>query len=385
MNKFKIYENFDGVKEEVITREEEVEEFMNLPYDEQLWVYFQKESRPMKCIVRYENSEKYLSLESVVGKVEFTGTNFYVKHSIGNKFLYKKEDKKTFSRYDRDMLLHDLMLFPRFDWIKKEYEKEHIHGKVLSNSIVRDILAGKLTNVEIVVKTYLKTLHLKDIDWKVYIKYLSTYDNVPVCWLKTCATDVNEAMKKLIEEHPYPFKDMVKQALSLGKTINPKWSIKRMEDEHAKMTQLLMRKEIDHKEETPVYSECPVFDYPCHILNTEKEVFEEGHEMHHCIYTNYWSRINDKSYLGLSFMEPERFTLGLKRTNGKFEFDQAYLKYDKNISPQSQDMIIHFLQDDSVKEKITELEENNPEKIKSDIYSEFLDEDIDFIPNIIDT
>lgn len=96
MTNYRIYEDFDGVKEEVITKEEEIEEFMNLPYDEQLRVYFQKGSRPMKRIVRYENSEKYLSLESVVGEVEFTGTKFFVKHSIGNKFLYKKENKKLF-------------------------------------------------------------------------------------------------------------------------------------------------------------------------------------------------------------------------------------------------------------------------------------------------
>ena len=360
MTNYRIYEDFDGVKEEVITKEEEIEEFMNLPYDEQLRVYFQKGSRPMKRIVRYENSEKYLSLESVVGEVEFTGTKFFVKHSIGNKFLYKKENKKTFSRYDRDMLLRDLILFPRFDWIKNEYEKKHIHGKVLSNSVVRDILAGKLTNVEIVVKTYLKTLHLKDIDWKVYVKYLSTFDNVPVYWLKACTTDVNEAMKKIIEGQPYHFKDMVKQALSLGRTINPKWSEKRMDEEHTNMTHLLMKKEIDHKEQIPIYKECPVFDYPCHILNTEQEVFQEGLDMHHCIYTCYWKRIKNKEYLGLSFYEPERFTLGLKRTNGKFEFDQAYLIYDKEIGQASIDMINKFLNDDVVVEQITKFGQDNP-------------------------
>ena len=251
-------------------------------------------------------------------------------------------------------------MLPRFDWIKNEYEKKHIHGKVLSNSVVRDILAGKLTNVEIVVKTYLKTLHLKDIDWKVYVKYLSTFDNVPVYWLKACTTDVNEAMKKIIEGQPYHFKDMVKQALSLGRTINPKWSEKRMDEEHTNMTHLLMKKEIDHKEQIPIYKECPVFDYPCHILNTEKEVFEEGLDMHHCIYTNYWSRIKNKNYIGLSFMEPERFTLGLKRTNGKFEFDQAYLIYDKEIGQASIDMINKFLNDDVVVEQITKFGQDNP-------------------------
>ena len=62
-----------------------------------------------------------------------------------------------------------------------------------------------------------------------------------------------------------------------------------------------MKMEIDDKEKTPVYNECPTFDYPCHILNTEQEVFQEGLDMHHCIYTCYWKRIKNKEYLGLSF------------------------------------------------------------------------------------
>ena len=151
MTNYRIYEDFDGVKEEVITKEEEIEEFMNLPYDEQLRVYFQKGSRPMKRIVRYENSEKYLSLESVVGEVEFTGTKFFVKHSIGNKFLYKKENKKTFSRYDRDMLLRDLILFPRFDWIKNEYEKNR------SETTLKQLTKANRNSVQIynkIIKLY---------------------------------------------------------------------------------------------------------------------------------------------------------------------------------------------------------------------------------------
>lgn len=76
-------------------------------------------------------------------------------------------------------------------------------------------------------------------------------------------------------------------------------------------------------------------------------------------------------------MEPERFTLGLKRTNGKFEFDQAYLKYDKKISPQSQNMINTFLHDKRVVEQINKLEENNPVMITSENHTEIPYEDVE--------
>ena len=96
MTNYRIYEDFDGVKEEVITKEEEIEEFMNLPYDEQLRVYFQKGSRPMKRIVRYENSEKYLSLESVVGEVEFTGTKFFCETFHWEQISVQEGEQKNF-------------------------------------------------------------------------------------------------------------------------------------------------------------------------------------------------------------------------------------------------------------------------------------------------
>ena len=106
------------------------------------------------------------------------------------------------------------------------------------------------------------------------------------------------------------------------------------------------------EEQVDIYGECPQFDYPCKLLSTEREVFTEGMEMHHCIYTNYWHQIKEHKYLAFSFEAAERFTLGLKLTNNGWEFDQAYCKYDKQVNEGSKVLIEQFLADPVVKNKL---------------------------------
>ena len=113
-----------------------------------------------------------------------------------------------------------------------------------------------------------------------------------------------------------------------------------------------MKEDLEKKEQVDIYGECPQFDYPCKLLSTEREVFTEGMEMHHCVYTNYWHRIKEHKYLAFSFEAAERFTPGLKLTDNGWELDQAYCKYDKQINENSKVLIEQFLADPVVKNKL---------------------------------
>lgn len=114
------------------------------------------------------------------------------------------------------------------------------------------------------------------------------------------------------------------------------------------MTRELMRKDLEKKKQVDIYGECPQFDYPCKLLTSEREVFTEGMEMHHCVYTCYWNKIETRRYLAFSFNATERFTLGLKLTEDGWTYDQAYLKYDEQISEESKTLIEQFLSDSNV-------------------------------------
>ena len=359
----------ETIREEIVLGGESMDVFMTLPYEEQLKLYFQnnKFSRDYKTLIRYENTPKFISLERIYKEVKFTGQSFFVKLNKSYKFLYKKETGNIISIYDREKMMKDLCLLTIFDWLKNEYENRHIHPQVLSNSIMRDILSGKLTNAEDIVKRYIKSLKLKNIHWKIYIQYLWSDCSYPVNWLQHSTTDVNMSMEILSrgKEKLDIFNDMVRQALMLSVTVNPKWSLKRMRQEHTRMTQTLMKDELEKKEQTPVY-EVPTFNnFDCKLLNTEREVFAEGCDMHHCIYTNYWQKIQNRSYIAFSFTSPERFTLGLKRTSDGFEYDQAYRRYDEPLDRESRDTVKAFLNNPMVKGYLNRMNEIYYNPIKS--------------------
>lgn len=356
----KIFIKHDGMplhqgKFEVIKKSEEINNFFQLPYEKQLIEYFTKRSIQdhSNTTVRYENIDKFASLERIEYFVMFSGKAFFLKQKKAGKFLYDKMKRKIiYNNYDRHALLMDLCMLPQFDWLKHGNEQLRMHHTILSGAVVRDILIGKLTNCEDIVKQYIKSLHVKNVNWKIFVKYLhGTYLNISIKWLDMVSTDINATMEILsgCDHHKkLEIKDMINQSLSLNRKFNPRWSDKRMEEEHLKMTRELMKEEINEKVNTPIYNNCPQFEYPCKILNSEQEVYQEGLEMHHCIYTCYWSRIRDKRYIGLSFTYPERFTLGLTVTDKGVAYDQAYLKYDKHISDVSKQMVDKFLSDTKV-------------------------------------
>lgn len=359
----------ETIREEFIFGGEFIDFFMTLPYEEQVKLYFQNNnvSGAFKTIIRFEDTPKFISLERIYKELRFTGHSFFVKMNKAHKFLYKKETGNIISMYRRELMMKDLCTLARFDWLKNEYENRHIHEQVLSNSIMRDILLGKLTNAEDIVKRYLKTLKLKNIHWKSYVQYLWADCSYPINWLQHSTTDVNMAMEVLSEgeEKLDIFNDMVIQALMLSVKVNPKWSLKRMRQEHIQMTQTLMKDELKNKEQIPVYEEPPLINFDCKLLNTEKDVFTEGCEMHHCIYTNYLKRIQNRTYIAFSFTSPERFTLGLKRTAEGFEYDQAYCRYDEPLDTKYMDTVNAFLSHPTVKGYLNRMNVIYPNPIKA--------------------
>ena len=77
-------------------------------------------------------------------------------------------------------------------------------------------------------------------------------------------------------------------------------------------------------------------------LNTEKEVFLEGTNMHHCLYNCYWNRIKSKDYIAFHMSVPEDCTFSFKVLNDKVVLDQAFLAYDKQISDITKTAIVDF-------------------------------------------
>lgn len=224
---------------------------------------------------------------------------------------------------------------------------EHVPADCLCSSVLRDILYGKITNPHDAITAYGKKLGVKHLNNEVFklssrLNFSSTVILTVInpAQLKTCFEPLYQ---RIDDDYRYQrmFRDMIERAYALEEHINLMWSDKRLDEEHTDWSRRLMKLSISTKSEESVWSQDIVDDLAAFGLllrNTEQEVFEEGYLMHHCVYTNYWNRIQRKDYIALSMqLEDGPVTIGLARKSYRqegigFYLDQVYHKYDKPLS-----------------------------------------------------
>lgn len=223
---------------------------------------------------------------------------------------------------------------------------EHVPSACLSNTVLRDILYGKITNPKAAIDAYGKSLKVKHLNKHVFSLanklnlspiVIMAVINLPQ--LETC----HETLKSRFENGDYSFqrnfRDMVEQAYALHEHINPMWSDKRMDEVHTDWSQRLMLLEMGGKSHEPIWSDDIVNVFAEHdleLINTEARCFEEGYVMKHCCYTNYWRDVKNKSYLLFRVHRLERFvTLGMRLSVDKdkveFTIEQAHGKRNARV------------------------------------------------------
>lgn len=92
------------------------------------------------------------------------------------------------------------------------------------------------------------------------------------------------------------------------------------------------------------YGEPPIQETPNIIpIMNNRDLHLEGKVQHHCIFA-YHDRIARREYFAYQILEPERATLGLKKTvAGGYAIDQIYLKYNGVVSDVTRDLVKEWL------------------------------------------
>ena len=150
--------------------------------------------------------------------------------------------------------------------------------------------------------------------------------------------------------------DAVDLALQLNKKVNFSWSRNKFRDINVQWSRELMRKDIEKRNPQDIYKNKELIK-DAKLLSSERDVFEEGMIMHHCVYTNYWRLIESGKYIALhlnSTVNPSGITLGVQvmydynnKDNiiSKLVFDQAFYAYDKVLSTEDSQMCKDYLID----------------------------------------
>ena len=150
--------------------------------------------------------------------------------------------------------------------------------------------------------------------------------------------------------------DAVDLALQLNKKVNFSWSRNKFRDINVQWSRELMRKDIEKRNPQDIYKNKELIK-DAKLLSSERDVFEEGMIMHHCVYTNYWRLIESGKYIALhlnSTVNSLGITLGVwvrydsnNQDNiiSKLVFDQAFYAYDKMLSTEDYQMCKDYLID----------------------------------------
>ena len=282
---------------------------------------------------------------NVVKHLKRCGTKYYTKKEVSNYFTIIDGKVKLGKNVLIAGVLHP---FGIAQWLSGAYH-------ITNATILKAILTSEVYSEESLYKFIAKKIIREDIPWKLLKEYTNMHVGISIYDLKDITTNVPEAMRTLIEIYKSSdwglrslYQDVFKSAIMLGDKINPKWSIKRLQEEHKRQIREIALADIAMKEDMDLYEG---YKYPYNpyitMLRTERDVFMEASEMHHCLHSNYWCRINDYKYMAFSInFYGERATMGVAiDAYGDLHIDQIQGPYNSSVSLSIQSICESYIEE----------------------------------------
>lgn len=304
-------------------------------------------------------------------------TKYYLRYNAKYGFTYSKKTKTvkvwfgkpmyTISQELRLALINFISTDLGHNWLDNFDYRLHLTVRVINK-----ILKGKITNprdclAELFKEKHPKISFSKELLWKFSKKapqILTHCISDPRYRLFDTCTHVDKLLSFLIE-NPYDYFvntdaiDLINQAQGLGIKLSYCWSEKRMEEVHSELSERIA----NEKAKTMVVTnfgyegEFPAFP-GLSLITDNKKLFIEGSVMHHCVYTNYESRIMNKKYFVLSYNDGEyRGTVGIVGRNAsaimglpKFTIEQFRGTRNQAMPEEIRDIITKFVATDPVQE-----------------------------------
>ena len=243
-----------------------------------------------------------------------------------------------------------------------------------TKGVIERILGGKLTNNKAVARAMLVLLIGKEpaekVNYNNFItvleskvlnyssfKFMLLNEKYPVKLINFLASKTKSKRDILVTQN-LAYHDLVSQARILGVKVSALWSDSRIMTEHRKNTVALMNKvqNVLSKEKVEYTKELLNLDFPlkgARIIDNEKDAYIEGTAMSNCVFTNYWGKIQDKTYLIVAGKAPngKHIDIGIG-TSG--EVEQIFYKGNKPVEDEISKPIKRWFEQEKVKTIIKE-------------------------------
>lgn len=322
-------------------------------------------------VIIFNENDEVLKCTWLYPRITYSSNHYYVKRNIQASITIDKKHKKIYYWTGKNYILESpyyelIFKYLNIDWHKNIPRSVFDHA--ITETMLKKIIFNEVTNPEKFYKAYmsisLKINKKSNISWKLVrdaldLSYNRFWGNtIPVQRVIKNTTNPNLALNKYINckdsESLQLFKDILVDAEILGVKINPKWSNKRMQEEHTKMTKNINKMIIGSRSNDVIpYKEVEYIKYPnesVRILNSEIDVYNEGVTMHHCLYNSYYNSIVNKSYFAFSAYFPERCTIGIRYNsiNNNFIVDQIYKNFDQPVTTDTKKYFEEWINSDDM-------------------------------------
>ena len=321
----------------------------------------------------YEDEEK-LSIYTINYKLCFTNHSFF-KHSATSGITYNKIKKKVNIWFGQNIdmtLVRKLLSYKNIDWFRSV---PSCASSKINKTLLSKILSGSITNVEDYIKCLLKVTFNYQFPYKTVKKFFENEITLP--WnnslydLGDLSDYLNQNTKK--SEHSFnidkieflylirdytinpsytldcivnkrisyeyfeSFRDMLKECRCVNEKINIKWSEKRLNQEHARISRRISEERIKNEKKITIemFGELPLIKGVQMILMRDNyEFFYESMEMNNCVFSSYFSRAKHKTMFFFSIKSPQRCTMSIEKTNknGEEKFIIEQIKGKNNTS-----------------------------------------------------
>lgn len=277
--------------------------------------------------------------------VKRTGKSIYIKKTeIGHLYIIGNIVKSNISRSH----IIQILKFLGITLFDEKSLNSHFLDYLIKPSFLKSIFVGTIYNEETLIRAIGKRVyHFKNFNWrslKVLLSRAPWEFNVSLHDIRDFTKSPERSLDRIASlTNLSLISDLIHSAVKLGEVVDLNWSEKRMREEHLRQTRQLMQNELSSKERIPIQTNS-INTETITQLNNEYDIFAEGNIMHHCIYTCYFNRIKNKSYLGFHMNSPEDCTFGIRLDGNKEPvLDQIFLQYDKPVQPSTRELANQFI------------------------------------------
>jgi hypothetical protein len=373
---------------EIINGQENIDrhqEFFNFTPERQRLEYYTNRGRyNSNYTFMYEDDTK-LCLGIEGRQVRFNNNKAWSQTSPDRKgFIYDKTTKKfkfwykTSANSFTDYEWGKILKHSGNEWLESIFRPM---GYLITATMLGKVFSKKITNPIDFCKLFIKSkpwLKNSDISPAQLHKLLVTLNSngdtlgmfIPFFSVAKSVTPIVDMYMDGKKYRDHILTDLTNQCLALDKKIDFSWSEKRLNEYHTELTREIMLFKIDNIRDTRVeYSDLPSITNSIKLLSSEKEIFEEGTLMHHCVYTNYWSQVSNRMYFVFTYENGDvRATVGVNKhwDSDKFEVQQMYQKFNQPVPEEDRarvksimdsDYMQEWFKNNSKEEKLPEMEE----------------------------